>query len=111
MFVVFVFVVGVFGKTIHGFIVSIFIGSYKVSLVLKRMECIGTSNNHYFSPFSLCKLPDGSKVEGASQHIDFSSNPEIFAYVPQIKQIGQPFPYLACDIDDIDQGTYIGKCL
>jgi hypothetical protein len=42
--------------------------------------------------------------EGDSQHIDFSSNPEIFAYVPQIKKIGQPFPYLACDIDDIDQG-------
>ena len=42
--------------------------------------------------------------EGDSQHIDFSSNPEIFAYVPQIKQIGQPFPYLVCDIDDIDQG-------
>jgi hypothetical protein len=42
--------------------------------------------------------------EGDSQHIDFSSNPEIFAYVPQIKKVGQPFPYLACDIDDIDQG-------
>lgn len=42
--------------------------------------------------------------EGAIQHIDFSSNPEIFAYVPQIKLISQPFPYLVCDIDDIDQG-------
>jgi hypothetical protein len=42
--------------------------------------------------------------EGATQHIDFSSNPEIFAYVPQIKVGGQPFPYLVCDIDDIDQG-------
>jgi hypothetical protein len=40
---------------------------------------------------------------GDSQHIDFSSNLEIFAYVPQIKKVGHPFPYLACDIDDIDQ--------
>eukprot|EP00934_Nitzschia_sp_Nitz4_P003042 Nitzschia sp. Nitz4//scaffold174_size87051//32646//36062//NITZ4_005106-RA/size87051-snap-gene-0.111-mRNA-1//-1//CDS//3329538863//3032//frame0 len=42
--------------------------------------------------------------EGAVQHIDFSSNPEIFCYVPQIKLIGHPFPFLVCDIDDIDQG-------
>ena len=42
--------------------------------------------------------------EGADQHIDFSSNPEIFAYVPQIKLTGQPYPYLVCDIDDIDEG-------
>lgn len=42
--------------------------------------------------------------EGADQHIDFSSNPEIFAYVPQVKLIGQPYPYLVCDIDDIDEG-------
>lgn len=42
--------------------------------------------------------------EGESQNIDFSSNPEIFGYVPQIKIVGQPFPYLVCDIDTIDQG-------
>jgi hypothetical protein len=42
--------------------------------------------------------------EGASQHIDFSSNEEIFAYVPQLKFGGHPFPYLCCDIDDLDQG-------
>ena len=41
---------------------------------------------------------------GAVQHIDFSSNPDIFAYVPQIKRTSQPFPFLVCDIDDIDQG-------
>lgn len=35
---------------------------------------------------------------GQNQFIDFSSNPEIFAYVPQIKLIGFPFPFLACDI-------------
>jgi len=44
------------------------------------------------------------KTRGAPQHIDFSSNPDIFAYVPQIKRVSQPFPYLVCDIDDIDQG-------
>eukprot|EP00529_Nitzschia_sp_RCC80_P003922 CAMPEP_0113487328 /NCGR_PEP_ID=MMETSP0014_2-20120614/25452_1 /TAXON_ID=2857 /ORGANISM="Nitzschia sp." /LENGTH=1050 /DNA_ID=CAMNT_0000381021 /DNA_START=457 /DNA_END=3609 /DNA_ORIENTATION=- /assembly_acc=CAM_ASM_000159 len=42
--------------------------------------------------------------EGESQHIDFSSNDEIFAYVPQLKFGGHPFPYLCCDIDEIDQG-------
>jgi hypothetical protein len=41
--------------------------------------------------------------EGDSQNIDFSSNPEIFAYVPQLKFGGHPFPYLCCDIDDLDQ--------
>jgi hypothetical protein len=28
---------------------------------------------------------------------------EIFAFVPQIKVPGFPFPFLACDIDQIDQ--------
>jgi hypothetical protein len=28
----------------------------------------------------------------------------IFAYVPQFKLVGQPFPYICCNIDDIDQG-------
>lgn len=41
---------------------------------------------------------------GSSQHIDFSSNPEIFAYVPQIKRSGWPFPFLICDTIDIDPG-------
>jgi hypothetical protein len=41
--------------------------------------------------------------EGGSQDIDFSSNPEIFAYVPQLKYVGHPFPYICCDIDDLDQ--------
>jgi hypothetical protein len=42
--------------------------------------------------------------EGDSQKIDFSSNPEIFAYVPQIKRNGYPFPFLVCDTIDIDPG-------
>lgn len=41
---------------------------------------------------------------GQDQHIDFSSNLEIFAYVPQIKLSALPFPLLACDIDALDQG-------
>ena len=40
---------------------------------------------------------------GKVQRIDFSCNPEIFAYVPQIKLPSFPFPFLACDIDDIYQ--------
>ena len=41
---------------------------------------------------------------GQDQHIDFSANEEIFAYVPQIRWGGFPFPFLACDINHIDQG-------
>jgi len=41
--------------------------------------------------------------EGDSQNIDFSCNMEIFGYVPQLKFGGHPFPYLCCDIDNIDQ--------
>ena len=66
------------------------------------------------------------KDRGQKQEIDFSSNAEvcafcafvamcscssfmfvvlhqIFAYVPQVKVGGFPFPFLACDIDNIDQ--------
>jgi hypothetical protein len=28
----------------------------------------------------------------------------IFAYVPQFKLVGQPFPFICCNIDEIDQG-------
>jgi hypothetical protein len=48
--------------------------------------------------------PLETQPEGESQHIDFSSNPEIFGYIPQLKFGGHPFPYLCCDIDDVDQG-------
>lgn len=41
---------------------------------------------------------------GMSQKIDFSSNEEIYGYVPQIKLPSFPFPLLACDVDDIYQG-------
>lgn len=43
-------------------------------------------------------------IDGQDQHIDFSANPGIFCYVPQIRWAGFPFPFLACDIDRIDQG-------
>ncbi|KAL7559514.1 hypothetical protein ACA910_010325 [Epithemia clementina (nom. ined.)] len=41
------------------------------------------------------------KPSGKVQRIDFSANPEIFAYVPQIKLPSFPFPLVACDIDDL----------
>jgi hypothetical protein len=43
------------------------------------------------------------KSSGEVQNVDFSSLGESSAYVPQVKLIGKPFPYLACDIDQLDQ--------
>ena len=45
-----------------------------------------------------------TQPDGDSQNIEFSSDPDVFAYVPQIKIKGFPFPFLACDIDGIDHG-------
>ncbi|CAJ1954597.1 unnamed protein product [Cylindrotheca closterium] len=41
--------------------------------------------------------------EGAAQEIDFSSNVEIFGYVPEILRAGQTLPFLCCDVDDYDE--------
>jgi len=41
---------------------------------------------------------------GAQQEVDYSSNAEIYGYVPQIRLPSLPFPLLACDVDDIFQG-------
>ena len=43
------------------------------------------------------------QADGQNQRVDFSSLPEKAAYVPQIKLINRPFPYLACNIDQLDQ--------
>lgn len=43
------------------------------------------------------------EADGESQNIDFSSYPDIFAYVPQVKMKGFPFPLLACSVDKIDR--------
>lgn len=43
------------------------------------------------------------KHDGQDQKVDFSSLTEKSAYVPQMKLIGRPFPYLACSIDFLDQ--------
>lgn len=38
------------------------------------------------------------------QYIDFSSRSDLVGYIPQIKSFDtSPFPFLACDIDSIDQ--------
>jgi hypothetical protein len=44
-----------------------------------------------------------SEPETQDQMIDFSCNEGIDAYVPQIKRVGVPFPYLCCDIDQMDK--------
>jgi hypothetical protein len=56
----------------------------------------------FMSLFRGVHVPNGQK-----QQIDFSCVPEIFLYVPQIKLKAFPFPFLACNIDTLDQG-YIG---
>ena len=43
------------------------------------------------------------EADGQNQLVDFSSLPDKAAFVPQIKLINRPFPYLACDIDQLDQ--------
>jgi hypothetical protein len=48
-----------------------------------------------------CLLMDCTK--GQMQHIDFSSRSDLVGYIPQVKEGGFPFPFLACDIDKIDQ--------
>lgn len=58
----------------------------------------GTLTNYVLSMFRGVYKPSGQ-----DQHIDFSANKEIFAYVPQIKWPGFAFPFLACDVDHIDQ--------
>ena len=42
--------------------------------------------------------------DGMAQHIDFSSNEEIFGYIPQIRLPQFSFPLLACDIDGVYEG-------
>lgn len=41
--------------------------------------------------------------KGEMQRIDFSANPEISAYVPEIFLPSFPFPFLACDTEGIDE--------
>lgn len=41
--------------------------------------------------------------EGESQKIDFSCNPEIVAYIPHVKLRSYPFPFLAANVDDLDE--------
>lgn len=58
------------------------------------------------SRFCLSWFKGVTEPEPQNQHIDFSSNPEIFGYVPQMKRGGFPFPFLACNIDQIDSVSF-----
>lgn len=61
-----------------------------------------SSTNHVFSFVLFVEQP-----EGASQKIDFSCNPEIVVYVPSIKLRTYPFPFLAANVDDLDEVSSI----
>jgi len=39
---------------------------------------------------------------GTDQRIDFSTDQEVYAYIPQIRRGGYAFPFLACDVDGVD---------
>jgi hypothetical protein len=49
------------------------------------------------------------RPRGQNQHIDFSSDPDIDGYVPQIRAGGFPFPFLACDVHSIDEVSFSGR--
>lgn len=67
-----------------------------------RGKCAAFSS--YFPLFRRSKIVfHFTQPEGAPQDIDFSSNIEIFAYVPEVKRGGQSLPFLCCDVDDFDE--------
>lgn len=51
------------------------------------------------------------KPSGQDQNIDFSSNADIYGYVPQIKKGGFAFPFLACNVDQIDPVSHTQRAL
>jgi len=69
-------------------------------LLIFILSYFGTSIRNFFMSW----VRGVYSPSGQDQHIDFSANSEIFGYVPQVRQPGFPFPFLACDIDRIDQG-------
>jgi hypothetical protein len=69
----------------YEFLFSLFFGSSRLSIFSSLLRNMYTAS-------------------GKMQNVDFSSNPEIPAYVPQIKPPSLfPFPLSACDIDAIYQ--------
>lgn len=46
------------------------------------------------------------RPQGQNQNIDFSSDPDIDAFVPQVRAGGFPFPFLACDVEGVDEVSY-----
>eukprot|EP00934_Nitzschia_sp_Nitz4_P005843 Nitzschia sp. Nitz4//scaffold174_size87051//55495//58659//NITZ4_005116-RA/size87051-processed-gene-0.26-mRNA-1//1//CDS//3329538893//5833//frame0 len=55
-----------------------------------------------FSEYFLALFFKTYKPDGDCQHIDFGSDPGVFAYVPQVKVPGYHHPLLACNVDAID---------
>jgi hypothetical protein len=85
-------------KVFRRVIPSFFKNTYKVSYLL------WTTDTLYLNSTSISCFPS-FQPDGDCQHIDFSSDPDCFAYVPQIKTKGFAFPFLACAIDTIDHAS------
>lgn len=80
-------------------LISLYGWTALVYLVVYLVVMFGTSSWLFFMSF----FRGTYSPDGQNQRVDFSSLTEKAAYVPQIKLIGRPFPYLACNIDHLDQ--------
>ena len=68
----------------------------------ERLHCKSVGNMNATSvlySFIALFLP---QPEGASQKVDFSCNPELVAYIPHVKLRRYPFPFLAANVDALD---------
>ncbi|KAL7559500.1 hypothetical protein ACA910_010314 [Epithemia clementina (nom. ined.)] len=70
-----------------------------VILVLYIILAFGTGVMDWFVSF----FKGVYAPSGMVQNIDYSSNAEIYGYIPQIKLVELAFPVLACDVDGIHQ--------
>ncbi len=76
------------------YVISFFKGGYQVSsfsFILLQVDDV--ANNI-------------KQVKDVDQKIDFSSIKDMSAYVPQIKLKSFSFPFLACDIDGVDEVSH-----
>lgn len=87
------------GDETHEKLVSLYGWTSMIYLILFLLVMFGSASWTFFMSF----FRGTYSPKGQDQKVDFSSLDEKAAFVPQIKLINRPFPYLACDIDRLDQ--------